>query len=804
MKNKLLGIFVCMLLITSVLAIVLTAEEGSYIKEKIESIVFSEPNIQQQEEYLSLNVEEASSCLMKPGEPVLPVYTKIFKFPFGTKIEGVECIPSQIHQKDIFGEIEPSPMPVPLVPMDKSVEKKVVEDLVVKDDTVYNSMDFFPYGWYDYRVGCGLDDSRHVVFLTVRFYPVRYSPGQNMIQYANKVDIKVKYYGPTQPAIFTDEYDMVVIAPSEFSDDLQPLVEYKNDSSIPTKLVTLNDIYTGKYFPAQGRDDQEKIKYFIKNAIEEWNITYALLAGGENKVPVRMSYVQDGGYEISIISDLYYADIYKEYGGFCSWDSNGNDIFGEYNYQGRTDIVDLYPDVHLGRLNLRDINEVSGVINKIITYESTGAYMEDWFKNIITCGGDTFDDGAGYCEGEEINQEVINLLNDFNPEKIWATNGKLIIVPNIVNAVENGSGFLYFSGHGTYQNWATHPKDDFQNWIPIPVGYTFLHAEQLNNGEMLPITYIGGCSNCKFSDNVCFGWSFVKNPDGGSIATYGYTALGFGYPGPTYLFGLVGGMELSFFKAYKINNAGTAGELYSAALNNYLNNYWVGGAYDCKTVEELEPFCDPSLRIAEVSEKPNKPDTPDGPTSGDVGIEYTYNASTTDPDGDLIKYCFDWGDGTVTWTDWIESGEIASLNHMWEKPDDYEIKVKARDENGLDSEWSEPLLITISVDAAFLNIERIRGGLGKVNVVIKNIGTLEASDVNCNISVVGGMLGLIDISTEKTIETLGVEEEEKVNTNGIIFGFGKIDITVTVSAPSANTDTKTSTGFVLGPFVLAL
>lgn len=798
MNKKIIGIFVCTLLITSVLAIVINAEEESYIKEKIESIVFSEPNIREGDQYITLKVEEATSYLMKPGKPVLPLYTEIFKFPFGTKIKRVECKPSQINQKVISGEIQPSPEPVPLANVNNEEEKKVVEDFIVKDNAVYNSMDFYPYRWYDYRVGCGLDESRHVVFLTVQFYPVRYSPGQNMIQYANRVDIEVEYYEPTQPVVFPDEYDMVIITPSEFSEKLQPLVDYKNDSSVATKLVTLDEIYDGVYFPVEGRDDQEKIKYFIKDAIEEWDITYVLLAGGANKIPVRMSYVQDG-MEVSFISDLYYADIYDAYGDFCSWDSNGNDIFGEYNYQGRTDFVDLYPDVCLGRLNFRSINEVSGVLNKIITYESTGAYMEDWFSNFVVCGGDTFPDSDNVDEGEYLNQNAINIMDGFIPEKIWVTNGKLQFAINIDNAIENGSGFLYMSGHGTYENWATHPHNDFETWWPIGT-YSYLRVESLNNEEKLPIVIIGGCSNCKFSGDHCFGWSFVKNPDGGGIASYGYSALGWFIPGYGCTSGLTGGLELSAFRAYGIQNAKTTGELWSKALTKYINDFGVWSAYGYKTVEEFQPFNDPSTRIRKVSDKPNKPDKPDGPISGETEIEYIYETSTTDPDGDLIKYCFDWGDDTVTWTEWLESGEIASLNHTWEKPGDYKIKVKARDEYGLDSEWSESLLVTIVSAAPYLDIIKIKGGFAKVSAVIKNIGSLEASDVNCSISVTGGMLGLIDVSAEETFETLAIDEEKTV-TVGKIFGLGKINVTVTASAPSANTATKTANGFVLGPFV---
>ena len=87
-------------------------------------------------------------------------------------------------------------------------------------------------------------------------------------------------------------------------------------------------------------------------------------------VPVRYSLLNDG-YESSFISDLYYSDIYKIIDNktvFDDWDSNGNGIFAEWNEQGK-DILDLTPDVHIGRLPCRYDFEVKIMVDKIINYE---------------------------------------------------------------------------------------------------------------------------------------------------------------------------------------------------------------------------------------------------------------------------------------------------------------------------------------------------------------------------------------------------------------------------------------------------
>jgi hypothetical protein len=797
MKTKLKGIVVCTFLIISMIPILTNAEEQSNIFEKNVSIFFSVPDIKENDQYLNLYLEEATSYLMRPGKPMLPVYSKVFKFPYGSEIKSIDCKITTINHMLLSGVIQPSPEPVPLMDINIAEEEKIVD--IFKDNIVYNSMGFFPDKWYDYRVGCGLDDSRRVIFLTVHFYPIRYSPGQNMIQYTDMVDIYVEYYKPTNPVVFQEIYDMIIITPSEYFEKLIPLAEYKNDSSIDTKIVTLDEIYDGEFFPVNGRDNQEKIKYFIKDAIEEWNIAYVLLAGGANKIPVRESYVDDG-WEINIISDLYYADIFDSNGAFCSWDSNQNNLFGEYNHQGKTDFVDLYPDVFFGRLNFRSIDEVSDVVSKIIVYESTGAYMEDWFSNFVVCGGDTFQDPNNVDEGEYLNQNAMTIMDGFIPEKIWATNGKLQFALNIDNAIENGSGFLYMTGHGTPENWATHPHNDFEKWWPIN-SYTYQRIENLDNKEKLPVVIIGGCSNCRFSGDICYGWSFVKNPDGGGIVSYGNSALGWGYIGYGCTSGLTGGMELSNFKAYGIQNAKTSGELWAQGLNNYLNQFGVWNVFGYKTVEEWQSFSDPSIRIKKVSDKPSKPEQPNGTISGEIGVEHSYSVLTTDPDGDMLKYCFDWGDNSIKWTEWSNSGEITSLAHVWTKPGDYEIRVKARDEYGLDSEWSEPLSVTMHSQSPFFDIIRIRGGFAKASAVIKNIGSLEASNVNCSIAIVGGILQLINVYYEETFDNLSVEEEKTFSVDRV-FGFGKINLTVIVSSPDANIAIKTADGIILGPIVI--
>jgi len=97
---------------------------------------------------------------------------------------------------------------------------------------------------------------------------------------------------------------------------------------------------------------------------------------------------------------------------------------------------------------------------------------------------------------------------------------------------------------------------------------------------------------------------------------------------------------------------------------------------------------------------PNTPSKPDGPTEFASGISQEYSTYGTDPDGNQIRYYFDWGDGTGTWTSWVSSGSSASASHSWSSSGTYYIKTKSQDEWGAESGWSDSLMVLVDDDTS--------------------------------------------------------------------------------------------------------
>jgi hypothetical protein len=131
---------------------------------------------------------------------------------------------------------------------------------------------------------------------------------------------------------------------------------------------------------------------------------------------------------------------------------------------------------------------------------------------------------------------------------------------------------------------------------------------------------------------------------------------------------------------------------------NTAHSFTSTGTYNIKVLAEDEHGAQSTfsetLRVTITSSPPNKPSKPNGSSSGKPGVSYTYQTSSTDPDGDQLYYMWDWADGTaLTWDGPYTSGQTATASHIWSAKGSYSIKVKVKDITGAESIWSDPLPI---------------------------------------------------------------------------------------------------------------
>ncbi len=609
--------------------------------------------LHEQNDYLSLIIPNSTSFLSEPGKPMIPIIKKTYHFPIGTTIQNITCSFSNKTLTPIDKKIHPSPNSLSKTGNDYH-QASLNEKKIIENTDVYTSSTPYPNKPFDYQITCGLENGRRMLTITLHCYPIRYQPKSNLLTHFSDIKIDISYILPQQIKPISETFDMVIITPQRFKSLLTPLVNHKNEYGIRTTIKTLESIYQEadqEMYDELGRDEPEKIKYFIKHAIEQWNISYVLLVGGHKNqlldwhLPPRYSNLHDRDFwNDTYVTDLYYADIYKfnestQQIEFDDWDSNQNDVIAEWTWfyengwwynQDKKDVFDLSPDVYIGRLACRNPFEVRSVVQKIIHYEQPQKDTE-WFNHIILAGGDTFPYNDGACEGEVETDLAASYLEPlgFTSTPLWTTMGTLTGPRDVINSLREGAGFVYFAGHGTPLEWCTHPEKDRRTWIDV---YSF-QLQHLFNKDHLPICIVGGCHNSQFDVSLsniikgtrengldyffwhtgidCFqkwtwvpeswSWNLVSQKNDGFIAAIGNTGIGWGVPGEHCVDYNEGYINTQFFQVYaELSQQGHdyLGMIHGETINDYIEEFRPNNdPIDRKTIEQWVLLGDPSLKI---------------------------------------------------------------------------------------------------------------------------------------------------------------------------------------------------------------
>jgi len=323
-------------------------------------------------------------------------------------------------------------------------------------------------------------------------------------------------------------------------------------------------------------------------------------------------------------------------------------------------------------------------------------------------------------EVEENNQGVktnfSSLMFPMNIEDTWLIPQTYLNIS--INAVQPNLGqnrlFSYVYGH----------EATCIGWDTLQLGnnnYDALKISGVNNGDVNDVWYSAAAGNIIKIDyqNVALGFGYIlntltfdlvsttfestSNPPEMPITPTGPTDVLVGESGD-YVTSSVDpdGNNIRYIVDWDDGSAMTFSDFIESGETYTASHQWNTKGNHEMRIKARDKFGKESkwsetLTVTVINNNPNKPSIPDGPTSGKIKNSYTYSTTSTDPDSHQLKYGFDWdGDDQVDdWTSLVDSGESASKSHAWTTQGNYEIKVKAQDEYGEESEWSDPLSISM-------------------------------------------------------------------------------------------------------------
>jgi hypothetical protein len=504
----------------------------------------------------------------------------------------------------------------------------------------------------------------------------------DFLEAEKKVDnhLVVQTYGEriTQQ-LQSDQYDLLIITSEVLQDSFLPLKQAHDEENVKTLIYTVEDVYNE--FP--GVDDQEKIRNFIREIYNTSGIEYVLIGGDDNIVPVRYLYVGYTSPEL-IPGDLYYSCLDGSY------NADGDGYWGEPTDGEDGGDVDLVAEVYVGRACVGNREEVGHFVNKTLAYMNTDN-SDDYLKNVWLVGEYLGFGGVAEYAGT-ILEELINGSDahgyttvgipnepDKYPihklfERDWPGNNWP--KSEIISIINNGVHIINHLGHGGIDHFMKIYLPDVNSLTNDQYG--FIYSQSCLAGHFDGTDCIAEYMHVKTESGV---FALVMNSREG-WGTY-YTTDG---PSQRYnreFWDAIFGENKS--EISKANQDSKEDNIYRINENDQIMR-WV--------FYELNLLGDPTLGFENLP--PEKPQKPEGTESGHYGENYLYSTTTIEPNRNLVFYKWDWGDGSYSeWLGPYNSSEEISAAHRWNEQGTYSVKVKAKDSYDIESQWSDPLVVSM-------------------------------------------------------------------------------------------------------------
>ncbi len=456
------------------------------------------------------------------GKPILPCWSFTLVIPQGMKVGQVRVTEDGI--TSIKAEYLPYPAQPP-VPLSASE----LPPFVSPEREIYEGTQPWPEERY-WISPVGIKSGFRLVNIVI--YPVRYDPVSGSYLLSQNMKIEVVYepdpaagfssltakqlqlfsaavrsivinpedvsrFAPqTRPADF-GTYDYVIITNSTLEPYFQRLLNWRKRlgySGIIRTTSWINSNYSGRDLP-------EKIRNFIRDYFNNYGTMWVLLGGDTAVVPARRARATCAGEIGNIPCDLYYVDL--QY----SWDSNNDNIFGQYG----VDTTDLYYDLYVGRASVDDTNQVKTFVNKVITHESNPP--TDYLRRILLVSGYLW---SNYDETQS-NDSIANITPSGWSDVYIENPGNTTMVRDSLN---HGFQFCHMVGHG----------NDYGIYHNSIAYYSTSVISGHNNGSRVGLINSIACYPGNFEYNDCLAEATHNCATGGALSVIMNSRYGWGTP----------------------------------------------------------------------------------------------------------------------------------------------------------------------------------------------------------------------------------------------------------------------------------
>ncbi len=470
--------------------------------------------------------------------PALPYKTIHILIPENTNVENVTV---NVKTKEIFQDIfvmnnpvvQPTSIPIINNSNVSNYSKGIYPDKNLKFETVIKSRGFYmaafsvcPFTYNTQKRSLELITEMDISFNQSR-KSTKESVNSSVRRYDMKDYIKSMVINPEEintlypqqkilstTRTTTDNIEYLIITSEDLKESFLPLKAWKTKKGIKTEILSTNYIYSNY----TGSTNQIKIKKCLQDYYENKNLKWALLGGDNTIVPVQICYVKNGSTIDNTPCDLFFACFDNTF----DWNANENDIIGETD-----DDIDMSPEIYISRLPIRNREQTTAFINKLMKYEINPA-TSNYIKKMLLAGNELWNTWDGRSDVDRRNETMYNNYiapfwdgikyrfydtgTDFAGDETYDLNSS-----NLQTQIDNGYHFFHMATHGGTTTWS----------METGSSYNSANALALQN-ENASIILTMACNTNGFDKTAdpCLSEAFIRNPKGACIAYWGSSRVG--------------------------------------------------------------------------------------------------------------------------------------------------------------------------------------------------------------------------------------------------------------------------------------